>query len=119
MKFKRGIVALAVGAAVGTVGYASASVLQVDGGVIQYGESGVTCDADGVTANWGLETDDNTVRSVRISGIDADCVGADMFVRVGTTQLTKTLTGAESEGFSFTTFKTPQEIDGVKIWIEG
>ena len=125
---KRLAVALVAGAAVSTLAYASASVLKVDGGTIQAGaDSTLSCDADGVKANWGLETDDNSVRSVRISGISADCAGTEIFVavngeRVGDGTIpAPTLPGADVQ-FRVTLdepFPTPESIKSVKVWIEG
>ena len=117
---KRLVTALVAGAALSTVAYASASVLTVDGSTIQAGSSGVSCDANGVNANWGLETDDNTVRSVRISEIDTACVGDVMFVKVdGRPVMNKTIAGP-SESFAFTGgFPAPETINDIKIWIEG
>lgn len=117
---KRLAVALAAGAAVSTLAYASASVLSVDGGTIQAGGSGVSCDTDGVKANWGLETDDNTVRSVRIDGIDTKCTGADMFVAVNGTRVGKaTISGTSVSLPLATPFPSPESIQNVKVWIEG
>jgi hypothetical protein len=117
---KKIITAVLGGTAVATLAFASASVLTVDGGTIQAGQAGVTCDADGVKANWGLETDDNTVRSVRISGIDAACAGAEMFVKVDDRPTVKaTLTGSESQSFSLNPALAPEDIGSIRIWIEG
>ncbi len=125
---KRLAVALVAGAAVSTLAYASASVLDVDGGTIQAGaDTNLSCDSDGVKANWGLETDDNTVRSVRISGISADCAGTDIFVavngkRVGNGTIPAPTTPGEDVQFRVTLgqpFPTPESIQSVKVWIEG
>jgi hypothetical protein len=115
---KRLITALAGGATIATLAFASASALTVDGGVIQSGQDGVTCDTDGVKANWGLETDDNSVRSVRITGIDPACVGADMFVMVNGAKIgQKTIAGVQ-ESFPMTS-RTPESIQDVRVTIEG
>ena len=125
---KRLAVALVAGAAVSTLAYASASVLKVDGGTIQAGaDSTLSCDADGVKANWGLETDDNSVQSVRISGISADCAGTEIFVavngeRVGKGTIPAPTTAGEDVQFKVTfgePFPTPESIENVKVWIEG
>ena len=116
---KRLALALAAGAAVSTLAYASASALTVDGGTIQAGSSNVTCDTDGVKANWGLETDTNSVSNIRVSGIDEACIGADIFVKVnGGTKLTTTITDVQ-ENLPIDPAMTPESIQNVKIWIEG
>lgn len=118
---KKLITAALGGTVVATLAFASASALDVDGGALQAGQDGVTCDADGVKANWGLETDTNDVRSVRISGIDAACAGADMWIKVDDRPTLKmTLTGAESQSVGFPTpYPAPEAIHNVRIWIEG
>jgi len=118
---KRLVTALAAGAAISTIAFASASVLTVDGSTIQHGADGVSCDADGVKANWGLETDDNSVRNVRVAGIDTNCVGDTMFVKVDNKPVvSKVITAAGQETFAFTApFPTPESINSIKIWIEG
>lgn len=119
---KKLITAVLAGTAVASLAFASASALKVDGGTIQAGASGsLKCDTDGVQANWGLETDDNSVRSVRISGIDAACAGAEMFVKVnGVARQIVDLTGAESQSVSFPApYPTPESIETLQIWIEG
>ncbi len=127
MNMKRLAVALVAGAAVSTLAYASASVLNVDGGTIQAGaDSKLSCDADGVKANWGLETDDNSVRSVRVSGISADCAGTEMFVavngnRVGAGEIPTPTTAGQDVQFTVKLAQpmTPESIENIKIWIEG
>jgi len=118
---KRLVTALAAGAAISTIAFASASLLDVDGSTIQAGSSGVTCDASGVNANWGLETDDNSVRNVRVAGIDTACAGDTMFVKVdGKPVVSKVITTAGQETFAFTApFPAPETINNIKIWIEG
>lgn len=120
---KRLITAVLGGTAVASLAFASASVLTVHGGTVQAGvASGLSCDTDGVKANWGLETDDNTVRSVRISGIAADCAGADMWVKTNTmTSPAKvTLDGSDQATVRFSApYPSPESLDAVRIWIEG
>jgi hypothetical protein len=119
---KKLLTAVLGGTAVATLAFASASALTVDGGTIQAGvDTSLACDENGVKANWGLETDDNTVRSVRISGIHADCAGAEMFVKVNDLPRQKVLlTGAESQSFAFAApYPTPENIQSIRIWIEG
>lgn len=117
---KRVITALAGGAVVATVAYASASALNLDGGVIQAGSDSVACDTNGVKANWGLETDDNSVRSVRIDGIDANCAGADLFVSVNGAAAKKVAITGTSASVAFPTpYPSPESIQFVKVWIEG
>ena len=111
MQFKRTLVALGVATAVGTVGFASASALGVDGGIIQYGQSGVSCDADGVDVSWGLETDDNSVRSMRVEGIDPSCTGADLFVKVNGGATKKVaISGAQASVAFPAPYPTPDSI---------
>lgn len=119
---KKMLTAVLGGTAVATLAFASASALTVDGGTIQVGaDNTLACDTDGVKANWGLETDDNTVRSVRISGIAAECAGAEMFVEVNDLPRQKVvLTAAESQSFPFAApYPSPRDIDSIRIWIEG
>ena len=108
----------------------SASVVAVDGGVLQAGSSEVSCDTDGIDANWGLETDDNTVRSVRFTNVDPTCEGADMWAEVfagdGATLYKSadpvliTSANLASVKFSFPSpYLTPEAISSVKVWIEG
>ena len=118
---KRVITALAGGAVVATVAFASASALQLNGGVIQdSGKVGVSCDRDGVKANWGLETDDSSVRSVRIEGIDEACIGADMFVKVNDGTAKKvTITGTSATVRFDAPYPTAKSIRSVQVLIEG
>ena len=109
----------------------SASVVAVNGGVIQAGSSEVSCDTNGIDANWGLETDDNTVRSVRFTGVDADCDDSLMWVEVfagDDSTLYKSADGvlvtptnrASGVKFNFPSpYLTPEAISSVKVWIEG
>lgn len=110
--------------------FAAAAELPVSGGTIQAGvDDTLYCDPDGVyVPGWGLETDDNTVRSVRIAGIHPDCAGNEMFVKIyGPDPAAKplysgqmTLTGADQETFRFSApYLRPQDIVVLKIWIEG
>ncbi|HEX5428827.1 MAG TPA: hypothetical protein VFX00_10915 [Pedococcus sp.] len=115
---KRIITALAGGAVVATLAYASASALAVDGGTIQAGGDSVSCDTTGVNANWGLETDTNQVTSVRISNVDPACQGADMFVSVNGAHAQKVVIGATDPRVTFPAM-TPESIQNVKVWIEG
>lgn len=115
---KRIITALVGGAFVATLAYASASALTVDGGTIQAGSDTVTCDSNGVKANWGLETDTNSVNSVRIADIDAACVGADLFVSVNSAPAKRVVIAGTSQSVTFPAM-TPESINTVKVWIEG
>ncbi len=117
---KRIAIALVAGAAVSTAAFASASALSVDGGTVQAGSSSVTCDTDGVKANWGLETDDSSVRSVRVTGVDPACAGATMFVKVdGGTTHSANITGTTVKVELPSPYPTAESIKNVKIWIEG
>ena len=116
---KRLVTALAAGAAVSTIAFASASVLGVDGSTIQHGQDGVSCDTNGVNANWGLETDDNSVRSVRISEISSACIGDELFVKVNDRAVQKKVIAGPSESFTLSPQMTADEVGNVEIWIEG
>lgn len=118
---KRLLAALLAGAAVFSIAFASAALLEVRGETIQAGvDADVTCDANGVDANWGLERDDNTVRNVRISDIDPACAGADMFVQVDGKNLGSTTIDSTSESFAFSSpFPAPETINTLRVWIEG
>lgn len=122
MQLKRVTIATFAGLAMATAGFASASVLAVDGGTIQYGQSGVSCDLDGVDTSWGLETDDNSVRSVRVENIDAACTGDKLFLKVnGGATKSADITGT-SVSFplgSAGNWPTADSIHDVKVWIEG
>jgi len=130
---KRLIVALLVGGVVfGTV-VGLAATVGVQGGTIQSGvDQTLYCDTDGVQVlGWGLETDDNTVRGVRIGGIDAACVSNDIFVRVekadgtllyysGAVHVDTANTGTGQLKLSFPSpYLKPADIDVLRIWIEG
>lgn len=105
----------------------SAAALGTDGGVIQQGvDSTLACDTDGVyVAGWGLETDDSTVRNIRIGGIDPACVGAKVFLKVDRTSLASnvdpkvSLTVANvTENFAFTPFLPVADIAGLEVFIQ-
>ena len=77
---KRILIALMAGAAVFTIAFASAAALGVNGNVIQAGvDTDVSCDTDGVNANWGLETDTNSDGSYLMCG---SARGAQVTVKV-------------------------------------
>lgn len=125
---KRILVALMAGAAVFTIAFASAAFLSVNGGVLQAGEDNdLTC-SDGVAVQgWGLETDTDSVNSVRINGFD-DCAGADVLIRLtdGTgTYLTGNIAPDDGnpineaeERFAFAA-TDPSDIGDIHVWIEG
>lgn len=117
---KRLLVALLAGAAVFSIAFASAALLEVRGETIQAGvDIDLTCDADGVDANWGLETDDNLVYNVRISDIDAACAGAGLFVKVNGGPTLSTVIDSASETLAFPAPLAPETINDLKVWIEG
>jgi hypothetical protein len=121
---RRTLAVLALSGLVATVA-GSAAVLNVDGSTIQAGSASVACDTEGVNANWGLETDDNSVRSVRISEVSADCIGDEMFIEVydgaGAVLFAKrqVVTGASNSFAIPAPYVTPESISSVKIWMEG
>lgn len=122
MKMKRIVVATVAGLGLGTAGFASASALNLDGGTIQYGQSGVSCDTDGVDTSWGLETDDNSVRSVRIENIAAACAGDKLFVKVDNGATKSATIAGTSVSFPLGTagsWPTADSITDIKVWIEG
>lgn len=124
----RKIAVLAVLVVVVAAAFASAANLGVSGGTIQAGvDQSVYCDVNGVkVTGWGLETDDNSVRYVKVGDIDAACVGDTLLVKVlgaggATLEYSGELaiTGSEVK-FSFTApYPAPEQIEGIKIWIEG
>ncbi len=120
---KKVITALVGGSVVATLAFASASVLAVDGGTIQAGQdNSLYCDTDGVKVNWGYESTDQTVRGVRITGIDAACVGADIFVK--TNEMSGDAISTEITGdvarISFPApYPTPESLESVQVTIEG
>lgn len=107
--------------------YASAANLIVDGGTIQAGvDSTLYCDVDGVQVKgWGLETSDNTVRSVRIGDISSACFGNAMFIKVLDVNGNILAEGevdpinSSSVSISFNKFVIPEKIEQLKVWIEG
>lgn len=82
MKFRKTAAATVVGLGVATVGFASASLLNLDGSTIQHGTSGVSAQASTVQTNWGYESDDNSVHYVRFSDFDEAAEGEKAFVKV-------------------------------------
>jgi hypothetical protein len=114
---KRVITALAGGAVVATVAFASASALQLNGGYLKASDSKSTvCDSDGVDVHWGLETDNNTVSNVRISGIDAACAGAKMFVKVDGKKYSTTVAAPETK-ITFPAVDA-STLNSVRVWIQ-
>jgi hypothetical protein len=129
-RVKRFIIALIAGAAVFSIAFAAAAALSVNGGVLQAGRDGdVTCTAAVEVEGWGLETDTNSVNSVRISGFAAACFGADAFVRLvdsGGSYLTGNLVPDDlnpinetEERFVIPGGISPAVVDDVRVWIEG
>lgn len=107
--------------------FASAALLDVEGGAIQAGVDGyLVCDPDGVfVLGWGLETDTNSVNFVRIGGIQGSCFGNALFVRVLDGEDNILATGAfdpinASEVIvNFNVPADPEIIDQIWVWIEG
>jgi hypothetical protein len=80
---KRIVVALVAGAAVFALAFGSAATLNVQGGSIQAGvDANLKCQPGVNVLGWGLETDDGTVRSVRLGPFDAACGGNNVHVRI-------------------------------------
>lgn len=115
------LTALVAGAAVSTLAYASAASLSVNGNTIQAGvDTDVRCDTNGVGVDWGLETDDNTVRNVKVNDIATACAGATMFVSVNNGPTMSKVIASTTESFSFTSpYPSPESIENIKVWIEG
>ncbi len=118
-----GVLALVLTAAIG-----SAAALNVSGGTIQAGKDlTVWCDPDGVlVTGWGLETDDNTVRNVKLGGIDGACIGDEIFVKVtgagGTTLFYSGAVAVASPNMTFAfpaPYLAPEAIEDLHVWIEG
>jgi hypothetical protein len=136
---KRFIIALIAGAAVFSIAFGAAAALSVNGGVLQAGDDGdVTCTSAVAVEGWGLETDADTVLSVRISGFANACFGADAFVRLtdGTgSYITGNLTPDDppsalnpdggnpidenEERFAIPGGIDPEAVEDVHVWIEG
>lgn len=121
---KRLLAALLAGAAVFSIAFASAAALGVNGNVIQAGvDNDLQCDTNGVNADWGLETSDNTVRYVKIVDIDPLCNGEDAFVKInneaGDARGPVTIVGGEAR-FNFSApYPTPESLESLRVWIEG
>ena len=116
MQFKRTAVALAAGAIMSTAGFASASALNVEGGIIQYGEDTVlTCDEDGLTAAWTVDPATEAVL-LTISGINAACQGSTLSVKAGSQTFTKAL-GAGDTTVSFPFTGQPPNTNSIKMWL--
>ena len=118
---KRVTTAVLAGVTVATLAYASASVLTVDAKPLQAGSDTVTCDADGVQVGWGFESDDSSVRSVSVRGIDEQCFnsGARLFVAIDGVRVAGdgvSIT-APSHTIPFAPYRAPESINDVKVWI--
>jgi hypothetical protein len=107
--------------------YASAATLGVYGGSVQAGvDSSLYCDSAVNVTGWGVETDTSLVSYVKIGDIDAACVGNKMHVRVFDgadvalgPQVTKTLTAAGTETFTFAAPIPVASIETLRVWIDG
>lgn len=115
---KRITTAVIAGATVATLAYASASALTVDSKPLQAGSDTVTCDENGVQVAWGLETDDNSVRNVKVADIAEACHGAKLFVAVNGVRVGSgwTITGSTTS-FALKSGTTPESIENVTVWI--
>lgn len=83
MSIKRYAAALGAAGLVFTGVYGAAAALDVRGGTLQSGQSqSLRCDGDGVDVGFVTENDDQTVRSVKVSGIAAGCAGSDLLAAV-------------------------------------
>lgn len=79
---KKLITAVLGGTAVASLAFASASMLTVDGGVMQTGtDTTLYCQTAPVKVGWGYESKDNSVYFADVSGIQESCYGADMNFR--------------------------------------
>jgi adhesin HecA-like repeat protein len=79
---KKLITAVLGGTAVATLAFASASMLDVDGGVMQTGtDTTLYCQDAPVKVDWGYESKNNSVYFASVSGIEESCYGADLNLR--------------------------------------
>lgn len=118
---KKLITAVLGGTAVASLAFASASTLNVDGGVVQVGEDiTLTCDDDGVKVDFGLETDTDLVHRATVTGIAEDCLGADIVLQTNLLANNEKLVGEIAGDTHVFTFATPQDaaaLESVKVWI--
>lgn len=82
MSIKRYAAALGAAGLVFAAVYGAAASLAVDGGALQTGQASLACDGDGVQVGYLTENDDQTVRSVKVSGITDTCGGSDLLAAV-------------------------------------
>ncbi|MGH8950706.1 MAG: hypothetical protein ACRDX9_04710 [Acidimicrobiia bacterium] len=122
---RRSLSLLALGALT-ALAVGSAAALSVDGGAIQAGvDQTLTCDTGVTVGGWGLEADDGTVRSVRISDIAPECAGNALFVRVY--DLAGVLIGqggvepidALEESVALPSWPLAADIENISVFIEG
>lgn len=107
--------------------FASAALLDVEGGTIQAGlDASLVCDPNGVFVDgWGLETDDDLVYFVRIGGIEGSCFGNALFVRVLDDANNVLATGtfdpiaSSTVTVNFGVPADPELITTLNVWIEG
>ncbi|MCE0488001.1 hypothetical protein [Ornithinimicrobium sediminis] len=124
---KRIITALAGGAAVATLAFASASLLDINSGAtLQTGDASTTCDENGVDLAWALETDDVSVGQpalvywLTVSDIASECEGAELYVNIdGADAIISTIGSAGSERVDFATPLEAQDIENVRVSISG
>lgn len=121
----RRILTLIIAAGLGAALIASAASLSVTGAAIQAGgDHSLKCDQDGVGVNWGLEASDQTVRTVRVAGIDDACLGAELGGVVTTTGQQIDLGHVQISGSQVTfTLSSPypnaRDILGIDLVLEG
>lgn len=118
---KKIIAAVVGGTAVASLAFASASMLDVDGGVVQTGATtnGLACDDDGVKIDWALETDDNKVHFATIKGVDEECAGAALVLRtnLGSKDVTTIPTGGGDVRIDFGTPLNAEALSSARVWI--
>jgi hypothetical protein len=122
----RKLAVLALLAVVLAAAYGAAASIGVSGGAIQYGvDADLTCDDAIAVSGWGLETDDNSVRSVRIGDIAAACYGNALFVTVldgGGAVLAHGEVAAIDSAVESVSFGSPVNVESItqlKVWVEG
>lgn len=119
MKLKLAATAALAGITMATAGFASASMLTVDGGILQYGEDTIlTCDDDSLTASWVVDTSKaQDVQGVRILGINpAACQGATLAVKVQGQDFSTTIgPGMTEHVFPFV--GSASSTSSIKMWI--